>query len=125
MKALAGKLILVVDDEEMLRDLLQNVFITEGAQVAVAENGSKAFELCRANRFDAVITDVRMPGGDGVSLVRDLHAHFKEPPLLFVCSGFNDLVEGVVESLGICRVFEKPFNLREMIDVVRTKLTRL
>jgi DNA-binding response OmpR family regulator len=122
-KALTGKSILVVDDEEMLRELLQSVFAAEGAKVTMAENGTKAFQLCREQSFDALITDVRMPGGDGISLIKNVRAaRPKTLPLFFVCSGFNDLADGTAAALGIQRVFEKPFNLREMIYEVRTLL---
>ena len=122
-KPLLGKSILIVDDEEMLRDLLQNVFRTEGAAVTTAESSQKALQLCQNQSFDAVITDVRMPGGDGVSLIRKLREQLKICPLFFVCSGFSDLAEGTTTALGVQRVFEKPFNLREMISEVRLSLT--
>lgn len=122
-QAFAGRSFLIVDDEEMLRDLLQSVFAAEGAKVTLAENGAKALEICRNQQFDALITDVRMPGGDGISLIRKLKAEATEIPFFFVCSGFNDLGGTTLTDLGISKVFDKPFNLREMLFTVKEFLS--
>jgi CheY-like chemotaxis protein len=120
---LHGKKILVVDDEELLRDLLRSVFSGEGAEVTVAESGVKALALYVQQKFDAVITDVRMPGGDGLTLIEKIRQQpGSKLPLMFLCSGFNDLAADTASRLGIARVFEKPFNLRDMIEDVRLRL---
>ena len=82
---------MVVDDEELLREILLEDLTSAGALVSEAENGTKALELLQKEKFDAVVTDIRMPGGNGNMLIKNINAHFQdEKPKIFVCSGYND-----------------------------------
>ena len=63
--------ILVVDDEELNRDLLQQILDREGYQVAIAANGQEALALLRQETFHVVLTDLKMPGMTGVEVIRE------------------------------------------------------
>ena len=71
---LSGYTIVAVDDDEDTRDLLQSVLQTAGARVHAAESAGEALALCLAERPDALVSDIAMPGRDGYSLMQDLHA---------------------------------------------------
>ena len=71
---LSGFTIVAVDDDEDTRDLLQSVLQTAGARVHAAESAGEALALCLAERPDALVSDIAMPGRDGYSLMQDLHA---------------------------------------------------
>jgi signal transduction histidine kinase len=71
---LSGFTIVAVDDDEDTRDLLQSVLQTAGARVHPAESAGAALALCLAERPDALVSDIAMPGRDGYSLMQDLHA---------------------------------------------------
>src|SRR5258706_13389180 len=69
---MAAERILVVDDEELNRDLLQQILEREGNQVAIAANGQEALALLRQETFHVVLTDLKMPGMTGVEAIREL-----------------------------------------------------
>ena len=124
MKTLHGKTILVVDDERELRDLLMEEFALAGALVFGAENGVEALAIVKKRAFDAVLADIRMPGGDGLTLLSDIHVHLKDKPKLFLCSGFDDTSMAVAAELGVVEVFSKPFMIAHVIAVIAGALSK-
>jgi signal transduction histidine kinase/ActR/RegA family two-component response regulator len=73
-RLLAGLTVVVVDDDEDTRELLSSVLGSAGATVDAAANAADALVLCTHLRPDALISDIGMPGRDGYSLIRDVHA---------------------------------------------------
>lgn len=121
---------LVVDDDEMLREVVADIFKSEGAMVTEAANGHIAFALVKKNMFDVVFSDIRMPAGDGIELAKNISELPGQKPLVFVCSGFNDLNQDYANRLNILKVFEKPFENSDLIQEVskwlrQSKLTKL
>ena len=116
---LNGNRILIVDDDDMLREMLNEVFTLSGAVVEEAENGRRALEKIKSSIFDAVISDIRMPGGDGIELAANIqNLQFDSRPIVYVCSGYNDMSQDMVKKLDIKRVFEKPFDIESMVQTV-------
>ena len=68
------KKILVVEDDEVERELVRMTLEREGYAVITAEDGARGFELALAERPDLIVTDVAMPAGDGVELVRSVRS---------------------------------------------------
>ncbi len=64
--------ILIVDDEEILREAIGMIVESEGYQATCAQNGSEALEIVRRQPFDLVITDMKMPGLDGMEVLREV-----------------------------------------------------
>lgn len=122
MNLLIGKKILIVDDDDLLREVMCDVFSIEGAEVKDADNGVKALTLVQNQKFDAVISDVRMPGGDGITLAKNISEMTGDKPLVFICSGYNDLNLEKAQQLNIQNIFEKPFDHKSMIQQVFQKL---
>ena len=122
MKKLAGKKILIVDDEALLREVMVEFFNLEGAQVLEAENGTVGFKKLLENEVNIVISDVRMPEGDGLSLLKQIKAtDFGYNPLVFLYSGHADtLTLDSVKALGATGYFIKPFSVRDLIKVLES-----
>ena len=118
MKFLTGIKILVVDDDEMIREMIGDIFREENADVTEAENGKLAFSLIEKNQYDVVFSDVRMPGGDGISLAKNISDLSGRRPLVFVCTGFSDLTPEKAKECSISEIFEKPFDHKEMIQTI-------
>lgn len=113
---LTGKNILVVDDEDLLREILVEDLTSAGASVSDASNGTLAFDLLQKQKFDAVVTDIRMPGGNGIKLIQNINLHFKDnKPKIFVCSGYNDVSLDETEALSVSFTFDKPFDRETFI----------
>jgi CheY-like chemotaxis protein len=115
MNLFEGKKFLVVEDDEMLREIFSDLFTSQGAHVSEANNGVVAFSLIQANQFDVVFSDVRMPGGDGITLTKNILELTGHKPLVFICSGYNELSAEQARGLQIVKVFDKPFNSSKLV----------
>lgn len=118
---LKGKKALIVDDEELIREIFLRELEDLDVQVDEAENGNIAFEKIMKNDFDFVISDVRMPAGSGKDLLKSLNAANKEIFIVMV-TGFSDLSEDEAMSMGVKRVFEKPFRIDDIFEYIAQTL---
>jgi len=123
MNSLVGKRLLIVEDEPDLREPLAVEFQSLGCTVFQAENGTIAFELSKREPLDVVISDIRMPGGDGVELLKNLKASNYAFPVVMLITGFSDLSKEEAYHLGAEAILGKPFDLDEIGDAVRRILT--
>ncbi len=118
--------ILVVDDEEKIRTLIRKYAEFEGHQVAEAENGMRAVELCRKEpeRFDVIIMDVMMPELDGFSAVAEIRKVCSAPVLMLSARGEEyDKIHGF--ELGVDDYVVKPFSPKELMMRVNAIMNRV
>lgn len=110
--------ILVVEDLETSRTYLQTLLETEGHDVVTAENGIRALDQFRENRFDMVITDLKMPEMDGLGLIRSIRAIDLNIPVI-VISAYSEL-DDVIESLrlGASNYIVKPCEEEQIINSI-------
>ena len=113
--------ILVVDDEELIRDLLKMVLMDEGYTVVTAADGEEAIQRLESSPFDLVITDLVMPKVNGVEVLRAAKRIDPNYPVM-VITGYPS-VETVTKlvRLGAGDYLTKPFNL----DVVKVTVAKL
>jgi DNA-binding NtrC family response regulator len=112
----------VVDDELLIRDLLYDFFTGQGWTISVAENGEKALQVLKNRKIDVVLTDVRMPEMDGMTLVGELRREHPEIPVV-VMTGFPS-VDSAVGALR-SRVYDyvvKPFNINLLYKTLEAAL---
>ncbi len=111
--------ILVVDDEESMRDVLRRMLSSEGYHVSQAENGKKALALLAKERFDYILSDIRMPVMGGIELLREITAR-GIPGTVIMMSAFGT-VETAVEAmkLGAYDYISKPFMSDEILLTLR------
>ena len=122
MNELTNLTILVVDDEPLIREILEFEIQSFGAKTLQAENSTTAINLIQKNKIDVVISDVTMPGGGGLELAEALF-HMKCPkPLLFLCSGFGDNTAHRALELGVSEIFPKPFDREMMLSSIQKAL---
>ena len=119
-----GGSLLVVDDELFLRGAVAASLRFLGFDVAVAENGTEALRLARANPFDLLILDVVLPDIDGFEIVRRLRREGNLVPVIFLTAKDtqDDKVTGL--TIGGDDYMTKPFGLEELAARVRTVLRR-
>ncbi len=123
-ESLRGMKILVVEDDSDLRESLCDILSLYGAQVFSASNGKSGLELFKLNSVDLVLSDVRMPDGDGVFLLERIREISSAHPPFFFLTGFSDLTEQVAFQKGAQAMFQKPcdtFNLVEVICDLKSK----
>ncbi|HZT31780.1 MAG TPA: sigma-54 dependent transcriptional regulator [Bryobacteraceae bacterium] len=114
--------ILIVDDERSIRLTLETGLSLNGFRVTSARTGREALEAARAEEFDAVLSDVYMPDGDGLELVRGLRAmHQSMPIILMTAQGsLEAAVEAVAE--GATDLIGKPFEVAGVVALLRRHL---
>jgi DNA-binding NtrC family response regulator len=119
---MAAERILVVDDEELNRDLLQQILDREGYQVAVAANGQEALALLRQETFHVVLTDLKMPGMTGVEVIRELK--MIAPSTMGIIHTAYGSVETAVEAMkaGAYDYVTKPVRRDELLVVIQRAL---
>ena len=114
--------LLVVDDEEDLREILSMSLIRSGFNVLEAGNGKEAFEIIKSKKIDLVISDIQMPKGNGVELLENLRNEHHELPVLLFITGFSDISVEDAYNKGADAIFSKPFNYQALLNAVCSAL---
>jgi signal transduction histidine kinase/CheY-like chemotaxis protein len=115
--------ILVVDDEEPVRELMREILEDEGCEVDMASEGYEALALFDGKKFDAVFTDVGMPGMSGWELARAIRERNSKVPLA-VITGWGEMVGTTDrESARVDWVLTKPFSMGQ-INEITEEVTR-
>ena len=118
----ASKTILLVEDEKMLRESLAELLRDEGYQVAEASNGREGYDQILKQPFDLVITDMRMPEMDGMTLLQNIQKAAPSTPVV-VITAFGT-VESAVAAMrtGAADYLIKPVQFEDVLVRVRRAL---
>lgn len=115
--------ILIVDDDERIRGLLQQFLIKSGFLVTSARDAEHARRILSGLEFDLIVLDVMMPGEDGISLCRDLRRRIKTPILLLTARAeTSDRIAGL--EAGADDYLGKPFEPKELLLRIAAILRR-
>lgn len=116
--------ILVVDDELLIRDLLYDFFSGQGWDIAVAENGEKALDVLRAREVDVLLTDIKMPEMDGLTLTSKVKTTHPDLPVILM-TGYPSVETAVTALRAKAQDYViKPFNLNQLFKMVEAALGR-
>ena len=118
--------ILLIDDEQNLREVLQKILTAEGHTVNVAENGKIGVNLFDNDTYDLVITDIIMPEQDGYEVINAIRKKSPDTKIIAVSGGsrridVNDLMP-TARCLGAQEVLAKPLNYEALKVIVRKLL---
>jgi len=115
--------ILVVDDEEYVRKLLQRILEESGYSIVTASNGYEALERFSQHKIDLVLLDIKMPGLDGFSVLEQIRKTSNVPVIMLTAVKETTTVRDTL-SLGADDYVQKPFNQRELLLRIKAKLRR-
>lgn len=116
--------LLIVDDDERIRGLLQKFLIRNGFLVTAARDAAHARRLLSGLEFNLIVLDVMMPGEDGLSLTRDLRTRMATPILLLTARGeTRERIEGL--EAGADDYLPKPFEPKELLLRINAILRRV
>lgn len=129
---LSGYRFLIADDDDDLRDIFVESFVSLGAEVIGVESGRRGLAVYESHGgdFDAVVSDMRMPNGDGLEFAKGVKKFESEDPrrkqershrpVFVVYSGYNDLTTEKCNAVDILAVFPKPMSLEQLArDVLK------
>ncbi|MGB2698649.1 MAG: response regulator [Candidatus Zixiibacteriota bacterium] len=119
---MAQEKILVIDDELFVRELLQEFLSKEGYNVYLAESGEKAIDLIKANPVEIALIDLKMPGMDGISTLKEIKKIAPET-IAVILTGYPT-IESSVEALrsGAYDYVVKPFKLNDLKNTIEKAL---
>src|SRR5439155_13532011 len=119
-----GRYLLVVDDNEEVRDLLALVLEEEGYSVRAVAGGDEALRLVRARRPELITLDLSLPGKDGWAVLRELQSDPSTVTIpVLIISAFTRHLEETLRG-QVARVIPKPFYLNQIIAEVKATLDR-
>lgn len=113
--------ILVVDDNTQLLDLLVDTLSAIGHEVVGAGDGAEALGKLKDGRFDLMVTDIKMPGIDGISLLKKCRRYYPELPVLFITGLTTPEVMGQATPDGF---LAKPFRISHMEELIEDALSK-
>lgn len=113
------KTILIVDDEEGIRTILQEHFLFLGYNCITAKNGVEGLFLFQKYNTDIVISDIRMAEVDGLTLTKSIKKEFPNTPVILMSANVDNISENLSKRLGINRLFPKPFEIDDLSQYVR------
>lgn len=118
--------ILIVDDEEDIRDLLKYNLEKEGYEVSVSENGQQAVEMVKKNSFDLVLLDVMMPEIDGIEVCRIIRNDLNKKDLIvcFLTARSEDYSQIAGLEAGADDYISKPVKPRVLLSKIKSLLRR-
>lgn len=115
--------ILVVDDEERIREIIKKYALFEGYDVTEAADGMAAVQVCRTRNFDLIVMDIMMPELDGFSACKEIRKNCSTPVIMLSARGEEyDKIHGF--ELGIDDYVVKPFSPKELMMRISAILKR-
>jgi CheY-like chemotaxis protein len=113
--------ILVVDDDDMVRQVIVSALTREGYTVAEAANGREAVEQLKLRPADLVITDILMPERDGLETIISLSGESRNVPIIAMTglSSHSALYLEMAQTFGALHILEKPFEMAELVRIAR------
>ncbi len=122
---LAGKRILIADDEDVIRETIADVFTKAGALSVMARDGIEAISMIRAQHFDLVLSDIKMPKRNGYEVFAAAREVSEHCPVILITGFGYDPNHAIVRASkeGLAGVLFKPFKVEQLLDEVRHALT--
>jgi CheY-like chemotaxis protein len=119
---LSEAIVLLVDDETDLLEIFGSWLEAAGCRVLKAANGADAIDLILRNEVHALVSDIRMPIMDGLTLVRRLYEMNMAIPSIILVSGFGNVERREIHSLGVEKLLEKPLRRRHLLATLEQSL---
>jgi DNA-binding response OmpR family regulator len=116
--------ILIVDDEELIRNVIKEYSAMEGYKVTEAENGLEALELVKINDYDIIIMDIMMPKMDGYQAIKEIKK-IKNIPFIILSARSEEIDKLYGFDLGIDDYLTKPFSPKELISRIKAVTRRV
>lgn len=120
--------ILVIDDDEDIRDLVEMMLIDDNHSVTTAVDGQQGMGLYRLAKFDLIITDILMPNQDGIEVIIEMDKSCKKTPIIAISGGGRgictaDFLLLSAWTIGVKETLKKPFSALQLRHAIGRTLT--
>jgi len=115
--------ILIVDDDDAIRGILYET-LSEKYECHTASTADEALQYIEVEKYDAILTDIAMPGFDGVALLKRVQGSHSETPVILISGKLGDRVMKDLIDLGAFAYLSKPFQLHEVEQVVERAVAK-
>jgi two-component system, cell cycle sensor histidine kinase and response regulator CckA len=114
--------LLIVDDEPAILDLVTRVCEATGYRCLQADDGAEALKLFQRNRADiaAIMTDVNMPGMDGLTLIRAVREAAPEAKIILSSGSLGEAEQRVAAGIGVTAFLPKPYTVAQLMACIRS-----
>ncbi|MCT4588576.1 MAG: sigma-54 dependent transcriptional regulator [Carboxylicivirga sp.] len=116
--------ILVIDDQRSIRNTLKDILEYENHSVDLAEDGEQGLEQFKANKYDVILCDIKMPNMDGMEVLDKIHEQNRDAPVIMISGHGN--IDTAVEAIkkGAYDFIEKPLDLNRMLVTIRNAIEK-
>ena len=114
--------VLVIDDEQGIRSLLDMLLSRKGYGVVLADGGRKGLELFRRERPDIIVLELNMPEMDGIAVLQQVRSLNPDQPIIILTGAGTPEKEQRVHALGVSEFVEKEFSLHRLGDALKRVL---
>lgn len=111
--------LLIVDDEVDLCQVLAWEFEDHGVDVVMASSGNAAKEELKKNKFDIILSDIKMPNGDGIDLLNYIFDNSINIKAFYFMTGYSDYPEEKLLEKGMTKLFRKPINIDGIVADIK------
>jgi CheY-like chemotaxis protein len=123
VKPLSGEVekatILVIDDEEDVRELISDILTNSGHEVVIADDGINGIQLFKDKKFDLVFTDLGMPGMSGWQVAKEIKAMSRKVPVAVITGWDIELKKSEMKERGVDLIAHKPFKVDHILRLVQ------
>lgn len=114
--------ILIVEDDQDMRQILYDVLKKKKANTYAAENGEEALKILEIYAVDFILSDVQMPVLDGVGLLKRVRAKNPDIPIFLLATGESQITADQAKALGAAGLINKPFKSKELFQQIQNLL---
>ncbi|MCM8811840.1 MAG: response regulator [Candidatus Omnitrophica bacterium] len=122
LKSSESKKVLVVDDEQEVTFALHGYFMGKGYEMLTALDGMQAMRLLHQHEVDLVLLDMKMPGVNGIEVLKFIHSHSRKTRVIVV-TAYDDQFQEMVEKLGVDGFLIKPFGIEALTATIERVLS--
>jgi YesN/AraC family two-component response regulator len=109
---------MIVDDEELILQLMEQILEATDYVSRCALGAAEALDMLRERPADLLITDIRMPGMDGLAFGMQVRQEFPDTRIVLMTGYFSEFSRGSAEEIGIEHILKKPFKSIELLKVI-------
>lgn len=113
-----AKRILSIDDEKMIRMVLQVHFKNSIYELVTTESGAKGLELAASEKFDLILCDIKLGEENGLDIIKILKTVYEKTPIIAITGLIGDEIMSLVTSAGADDYISKPFTKQELLSLV-------